>query len=99
MNKGTFTHGAPAGHARSADPPHAARRTGSWSRYRQTYPADFRGLAAGRDRLALRGVPPLEAKAWIAASWDLSDEGKRARYYRLTALGDANNLPASTPSG
>ena len=29
----------------------------------------------------------LEAKAWIAASWDLSDKGKRARYYRLTALG------------
>jgi PadR family transcriptional regulator PadR len=29
----------------------------------------------------------LEAKGWIAASWDLSDKGKRARYYRLTALG------------
>jgi PadR family transcriptional regulator PadR len=29
----------------------------------------------------------LEAKAWIAASWELSDKGKRARYYRLTALG------------
>ncbi len=29
----------------------------------------------------------LEAKAWIAASWDLSDKGKRARYYRPTALG------------
>ena len=29
----------------------------------------------------------LEAKTWIAASWDLSDKGKRARYYRLTALG------------
>ena len=29
----------------------------------------------------------LEAKAWIAASWDLSDKGKRARYCRLTALG------------
>ena len=29
----------------------------------------------------------LEAKAWIAASWDLSDKGKRARYYRLTSLG------------
>jgi PadR family transcriptional regulator PadR len=29
----------------------------------------------------------LEAKGWIGASWQLSDKGKRARYYRLTALG------------
>ena len=29
----------------------------------------------------------LEAKGWIAASWDLSDKGKRARYYKITALG------------
>jgi transcriptional regulator len=29
----------------------------------------------------------LEAKGWIAASWELSDKGKRARYYRLTPLG------------
>lgn len=29
----------------------------------------------------------LEAKGWIAASWDLSDKGKRARFYRLTAAG------------
>jgi transcriptional regulator len=29
----------------------------------------------------------LEAKGWIGASWNLSDKGKRARYYRLTALG------------
>jgi transcriptional regulator len=29
----------------------------------------------------------LEAKGWIAAFWDLSDMGKRAKYYRLTALG------------
>src|SRR6266403_763178 len=29
----------------------------------------------------------LEAKGWIAASWKLSDKGKRARYYRLTSLG------------
>jgi PadR family transcriptional regulator, regulatory protein PadR len=29
----------------------------------------------------------LEAKGWIAASWSLSDKGKRARFYRLTALG------------
>ena len=29
----------------------------------------------------------LEAKGWIAASWELSDKGKRARYYRLTVQG------------
>jgi PadR family transcriptional regulator, regulatory protein PadR len=29
----------------------------------------------------------LEAQGWIAASWELSDKGKRARYYRLTPSG------------
>src|SRR5579883_3297997 len=29
----------------------------------------------------------LEAKGWISASWQLSDKGKRARYYRLTVSG------------
>jgi transcriptional regulator len=29
----------------------------------------------------------LEAKGWIGASWELSEKGKRARYYRLTASG------------
>jgi len=29
----------------------------------------------------------LEAKGWITASWALSMKGKRARFYRLTALG------------
>jgi PadR family transcriptional regulator, regulatory protein PadR len=29
----------------------------------------------------------LEAKGWIAASWELSNKGKRARFYRLTPLG------------
>lgn len=29
----------------------------------------------------------LEAKGWIAASWEISEKGKRARYYRLTAQG------------
>ena len=29
----------------------------------------------------------LEAKGWIAASWELSDKGKRAKYYHLTSLG------------
>jgi PadR family transcriptional regulator PadR len=29
----------------------------------------------------------LEAKGWISAEWAVSEKGKRARYYRLTALG------------
>src|SRR5919206_4775064 len=29
----------------------------------------------------------LEAKGWIAASWERSEKGKRARYYKITALG------------
>lgn len=29
----------------------------------------------------------LEAKGWVAASWQLSDKGKRAKYYRLSAAG------------
>lgn len=29
----------------------------------------------------------LEARGWISASWEISEKGKRARYYRLTALG------------
>ena len=29
----------------------------------------------------------LEAKGWITASWEKSEKGKRARYYRITALG------------
>jgi transcriptional regulator len=29
----------------------------------------------------------LEAKGWVAAAWELSDRGKRARVYRLTARG------------
>jgi len=29
----------------------------------------------------------LEAKGWIAATWEASDKGKRARFYRLTRSG------------
>jgi PadR family transcriptional regulator, regulatory protein PadR len=29
----------------------------------------------------------LEASGWVRASWQTSDKGKRARYYRITAKG------------
>ena len=32
-------------------------------------------------------VHRLEANGWIAAAWERSEKGKRAKYYRLTTLG------------
>src|SRR5499427_6506187 len=29
----------------------------------------------------------LEAQGWIDATWEISDKGKRAKYYKLTARG------------
>src|ERR1700755_1097596 len=29
----------------------------------------------------------LEARGWVSASWELSDKGKRAKFYSLTSLG------------
>jgi PadR family transcriptional regulator PadR len=29
----------------------------------------------------------LEAQGWVSAEWELSDKGKRAKYYRLTPAG------------
>ncbi len=29
----------------------------------------------------------LEAKGWVASSWETSERNRRARYYRLTAAG------------
>jgi transcriptional regulator len=31
----------------------------------------------------------LEAQGWVKASWELSEKGKRARYYQLTRTGRA----------
>jgi PadR family transcriptional regulator PadR len=38
----------------------------------------------------------LEARGWIAATWDLSEKGKRARYYRLTAAGQRHLVGEET---
>jgi DNA-binding PadR family transcriptional regulator len=29
----------------------------------------------------------MELKGWVAAAWELSDKGKNAKFYRLTATG------------
>ena len=41
----------------------------------------------------------LEAKGWIAASWELSDKGKRARYLSAHARWGGNSSPPNNPSG
>jgi len=38
----------------------------------------------------------LEAQGWIASEWQLSDKGKRAKYYRLTRTGRKQLLSERT---
>ncbi|MCC6164975.1 MAG: PadR family transcriptional regulator [Acidobacteria bacterium] len=38
----------------------------------------------------------LEAKGWLQASWELSDKGKQAKYYRLTPRGRRELAAART---
>jgi PadR family transcriptional regulator PadR len=38
----------------------------------------------------------LEARGWIAADWELSDAGKRAKFYRLTPQGRKQLLAEQT---
>ena len=50
--------------------------------------AHFRrdALAPGRFR-EYPALHRLEAQGWISAEWQLSDKGKRAKYYNLTRAG------------
>src|SRR3979411_3416888 len=41
----------------------------------------------------------LEARGWIEASWERSDKGKRARFYRLTRLGRKQLLAVRSKRG
>src|SRR5258708_13113796 len=40
----------------------------------------------------------LEAQGWVAASWELSDKGKRAKYYRLPPPRPNHLLPHQSHS-
>jgi len=59
-----------------------------------------RDLPGGLEELDRSGggkdVQPLEAQGLVAASWQLSDRGKQAKYYRLTARGRKQLLAART---
>lgn len=39
----------------------------------------------------------LQARGWVAASWELSDKGKRARFYRLTSSGHKQLAAQQSP--
>ena len=78
----------PARHARCPNPPHLACRTPKHghaiAKHIQRTSEELLQVETGSLYPALHR---LEAKGWVAASWELSDKGKRARYYRLTPLG------------
>jgi len=50
-------------------------------------PADVAGHFACRARIALSALYRLEAQGWITAEWGLSDNNRKARYYKLTSAG------------
>ncbi len=54
------------------------------ARYIQRTPEELLQVETGSLYPALHR---LEAKGWIEANWELSDKGKRARFYKLTRVG------------
>ena len=63
----------------SPDSAHAAARTESRSRHRQTHSADLRRVVQVGTGSLYPALYRLEAKGWIAATWAQSEKGKRAR--------------------
>jgi PadR family transcriptional regulator len=59
----------------------------SRARHRKAHSTHLGRPLEGRTGSLYPALYRLEAKGWIAASWELSDKGKRARYYRITAKG------------
>jgi transcriptional regulator len=45
------------------------------------------GALALQDAALYQALRRLEQKGWVAAEWGLSENNRRARYYRLTASG------------
>jgi transcriptional regulator len=45
------------------------------------------GVIAIEDAALYQALHRLEARGWIEAEWGLSENNRRAKYYRLTALG------------
>ena len=45
------------------------------------------GVLSMEDAALYQALHRLEARAWIAAEWGLSDNNRRAKYYTLTPVG------------
>ena len=56
-------------------------------RHRQAYSTDLGEPLQVETGSLYPALYRLEASGWVAASWELSEKGKRARYYSLTVLG------------
>ena len=51
------------------------------------HPAALRGRPPAQPGVALPGVSPTGAQGWIRSEWGTSENNRRAKFYRLTALG------------
>jgi transcriptional regulator len=49
--------------------------------------ARSKGVLELQDAALYQALHRMEERGWVAAEWGISEKGKRARYYRLTAVG------------
>jgi Transcriptional regulator PadR-like family len=74
-------------HARSADPAHAAERCPAWVGHFRANTADFPRVLQINQGSLYPALHRLEHQGWIEAEWKVSELGRRAKYYHLTASG------------
>ena len=93
MTQASRARGTAARHARSSNPPTllgGPSHGHAIAKHIQRTSEELLQVETGSFYPALHR---LEAKGWVAASWELSEKGKRARYYRLTPRGRDNSPP------
>ncbi len=83
----TRSNRIPPGHARHSHSAIAAARTRARPCTREAHQANVRGGVSRRDRIVVSRPASIGSERLDAATWDQSDKGKRARFYRLTPVG------------
>src|SRR5439155_19065923 len=79
--------GIPPGNIRPFDFANSAVWSLAWPRDRKRDQEDIRRSAAGGNGISISRIAPAGGATMDYPSWETSDKGKRAKYYRLTPAG------------